>query len=220
MISRASILFGLLMVGSVPVLEAQLSVVDTKHNLSVSGPGSIRAESETRVCVFCHTPHTAMGMGPLWNKEDPGTVYRTYYSPTLQAFGGTESRGSINGASKLCLSCHDGTIALGSTLSAGAIRMQGGVRGLPAESKDHLGFDLSGDHPVSFPVTEALIGENNSRGDVPLKSLHQMRNSGSARLDANDMVQCTSCHDAHSNPSGNFLLSPSVGEICLSCHDL
>ncbi|VAX19401.1 Cytochrome c family protein, partial [hydrothermal vent metagenome] len=34
-------------------------VRNTKHNLSVSGPGTVKASTETRVCVFCHTPHQA-----------------------------------------------------------------------------------------------------------------------------------------------------------------
>ncbi|VAW45953.1 Cytochrome c family protein, partial [hydrothermal vent metagenome] len=32
-------------------------IVNTKHNLSASGPGTLKATTESRVCVFCHTPH-------------------------------------------------------------------------------------------------------------------------------------------------------------------
>ena len=29
----------------------------TKHNLSVSGPGIIKAATEDEICIFCHVPH-------------------------------------------------------------------------------------------------------------------------------------------------------------------
>ena len=34
-------------------------VTNTKHNFSVSGPGPVRATTESQICVFCHTPHAA-----------------------------------------------------------------------------------------------------------------------------------------------------------------
>lgn len=105
-----------------PALAAQPgSVADTPHNLSVSGPGPIRAASEDRVCIFCHTPHGARATAPLWNRNDSTASYLPYDSPTLNA-----DPGQPTGSSKLCLSCHDGTIALGST-ATGTIAMAGGV---------------------------------------------------------------------------------------------
>ena len=66
------------------------SVVNTVHNLSVSGPGTVRATSETEVCIFCHTPHNSKPMSPLWNRDDPGgpppgslTVHRFYVSRAM-----------------------------------------------------------------------------------------------------------------------------------------
>ena len=44
-------------------------VGNTKHNLSVSGPGPAQATSETEICIFCHTPHNASPGTPLWNHE-------------------------------------------------------------------------------------------------------------------------------------------------------
>ena len=46
--------------GGVPlVAQSATDMVDTKHNLSLSGPGPIQAQGETRICIFCHTPHNA-----------------------------------------------------------------------------------------------------------------------------------------------------------------
>ena len=88
---------------------------------------------------------------------------------------------------------------------------------MPDSSSSFLGQDLSGDHPVSFTVTEQLISANNAE-DVGLRSLGEMRRSPVARLDSEDRVQCTSCHDAHSDRYGKFLLSPNLDELCLGCH--
>ena len=66
------------------------SVIDSKHNLSSSGTGSIKSTSETQVCVFCHTPHGASNLAQLWNKQPTAlTNYTLYTSPTLIALGYT-----------------------------------------------------------------------------------------------------------------------------------
>ena len=90
----------------------QESVRDTSHNLSVSGPGSVRAVSETRVCVFCHTPHGANTevSAPLWNRALSGATYTPYTSSSIDA---QDIAATPGGSSKLCLSCHDGTLAIG-----------------------------------------------------------------------------------------------------------
>ena len=105
---------------------ASASIVDTVHNLSTSGPGTIKAVSEDRVCVFCHTPHNASAAAQLWNRADPAGPHTPYTSSTMNA-----APGQPTGSSRLCLSCHDGTIALGATLTEDAIAMAGGVTTMP-----------------------------------------------------------------------------------------
>src|SRR5512142_1240427 len=75
-------------------------ILTTKHNLSVSGPGDLKATREDRVCVFCHTPHHASPVTPLWSRPTSSTVYDLYQSSTLIAKPGQPS-----GGSRLCLSC-------------------------------------------------------------------------------------------------------------------
>ncbi|MCK5376468.1 MAG: cytochrome c3 family protein [Gemmatimonadota bacterium] len=198
--------------------SGQDSVRDTVHNLSVSGPGTVRAAAETRVCVFCHTPHTSSFQAPLWNRQDSGGAYQMYWSETLDAYTSQAAAPQPNGSSKLCLSCHDGTIALGSTIASGDIPMSGGITTLPTASDAYLGQDLSGDHPVSFTVTDHLIATNNAKGDVPLVSLSEMRNHPLVRLDDGDRIQCMTCHDPHHDPFGDFLLTSEPGELCVACH--
>lgn len=185
------------------------AVADTKHNLSVSGPGPIKSTVEQEICVFCHTPHRARRDVPyLWNREDSTVNYTTYESSTLYATVGQPS-----GSSKLCLSCHDGTIALGSVLSRPTeIPFAGGVRFIP-EGPSKLGTDLSDDHPVSFPFDESLAAAN---GELVSPSTL----TGPVKLDHAGMVQCTSCHDSHDDTYGKFLVDPNnFSSLCVTCHD-
>ena len=144
-------LAGLALVAALPAQSAS-GMLNTKHNLALSGPGPIQGLTETRICVFCHTPHNAAPDSPLWNRELEPQFYTVYASPTLRAgvlpqpFGPT----------KLCLSCHDGTIAMGAVLNpAGGIQMSGSDT-LPPGSLSDFGLDLSGHHPVSFSYNASL----------------------------------------------------------------
>ena len=58
-----------------------LEIRSTKHNLSISGPGTITATSETRICIFCHIPHQkGTAARYLWNRSDPADPYLPYFS--------------------------------------------------------------------------------------------------------------------------------------------
>lgn len=187
---------------------AQIRISETVHNLSASGPGRVRAQSESQICIFCHAPHNSSGVRPLWNRElSPGS-YQIYTSTTLDALPGQPT-----GSSKLCLSCHDGTIALGNVASrADQIRMIGGDH-LPA-GMTNLGTDLSDDHPVSFHYTSGIAAS-----DAQLKSPSAL--PPEVRLDAGGELQCTSCHDPHHNRFEKFLvMRREFGELCVACHEM
>ncbi|MCP4665925.1 MAG: cytochrome C, partial [Deltaproteobacteria bacterium] len=67
-----------------------------------------------QICLPCHTPHnadTSVTDGPLWNHQV--TTVATYTLYTSSTFEATDS-GQPDGRSKLCLSCHDGTVAVDS----------------------------------------------------------------------------------------------------------
>jgi predicted CXXCH cytochrome family protein len=186
-------------------LSAQ-SIVDSPHNLSVTGPGNIRAISEERICIFCHTPHGARAVAPLWNRRDSPAFYLPYDSPTI-----TAKPGQPTGSSKLCLSCHDGTIALGELVSESApIAMTAGAVMPPGGSR--IGTDLRDDHPISFAYVESL-----SRPQGELAFPHTW--DPSIKLDANGLMQCTTCHDPHDNTWQKFLVMDNTGaSLCRECH--
>ena len=189
------------------------TVVNSVHNLSVTGPGTIKATSETDTCIFCHTAHHSNGATPLWNHNLSGvTNYVVYSSATLDALGLTIPQ--PNGSSRLCLSCHDGTIALGSVNSrTSPISMQNGVTTMPTGS-GNLGTDLSGDHPISFVYDAALAAK-----DPQIKDPATL--TGKVKLDHDGRLQCTACHNPHDNQFGNFLVMDNTGSsLCLACHNV
>ena len=196
-----TILLGLLLATSVFA-----AITNTPHNLSSSGPGSIHASSEDRICIFCHTPHNASPRGALWNRSDPGFTYTPYSSSTSHALTGQPTGSSI-----LCLSCHDGTIALGKIVNPNlTIPMMGSIY-MPA-GENRLGQDLSDDHPISFAYTPALASAN---GQLVSPSTL----TGQVKLDGSGQLQCTSCHDPHNNDRGKFLVMSNVrGALCNVCH--
>ncbi|MCP3902446.1 MAG: hypothetical protein GY715_02325 [Planctomycetes bacterium] len=191
------------------LLMAQQSVIDTPHNLSASGPSAVRATGEEKVCIFCHTPHSARPISPLWNRDNPANAYTVYTSNALDAIPGQPT-----GTSKMCLSCHDGTIALGSVVSQDqSIQMAGGITTIPPGSSN-LGTDLSDDHPISFPYDASLVATD-------LKLTDPAALTSEIRLDQNQELQCTACHDAHDNSFGEFLVMSNEGSaLCVACHQI
>ena len=163
--------------------------------------------SESEICIFCHTPHNSLPSSPLWNKDDPGYTYTLYHSSTIQAVPGQP-----DGSSILCLSCHDGTTALGNVLSRMTdIDFTGGITSIPA-GNTNMSTDLADDHPISFDYTTGLAAADGQMKDptaiVPPVALE------------NGRMQCTSCHDPHRNLTNDFLLITSqYSELCFSCHN-
>lgn len=93
-------------------------VTHTKHNLGLTGPGPVTVDPTkewmVEVCVFCHTPHGAtLGARPLWNRALSTATYTPYAATSLDATYIQGVLGQPGGSSKLCLSCHDGTLAIG-----------------------------------------------------------------------------------------------------------
>ncbi|WP_316364423.1 cytochrome c3 family protein [Candidatus Thiodiazotropha sp. CDECU1] len=175
-------------------------VADTLHNLSTSGPGLVKSQTEDRICIFCHTPHASAPDSPLWNRSSSG-VYIDYQSSTKDAEAGVMSSSSV-----LCLSCHDGTIALGNMINPGVTNDLGNTF---ITGRSLVGTDLSDDHPVSIFYNPGLLTTDPDLAhpnnvDLPLR---------------NNELHCSSCHDAHENIHPPFLHKSTLnGELCTTCH--
>ncbi|MDQ7787209.1 MAG: cytochrome c3 family protein [Thermodesulfovibrionales bacterium] len=206
-------------------------VSTTKHNLSVTGPGVVKAVNQTEVCTFCHTPHNASPQAPLWNHEISSFEnYTNYYSDTLKAYppGGAPP---IDGFSKLCLSCHDGTIGVGATIGTkGTIEMDTVANVIESGrlrpgSPGYLGTDLSGGHPISFIFDETLVSLRNAEEDI--MHLNWPILDQDVKLyptQGGYGVQCTSCHEPHGGKGGPgeppFWRKAAYDDVCLVCHDI
>lgn len=198
----AAIIGGILL--SAPV---EAGVKDSLHNLSATGPGNVKAVLADEVCDFCHISHSGGSQAALWNRKSPSAEYIPYSSSTAIA-----RPGQPTGSSLLCLSCHDGTIALGEVLNRGAPHsMAGGVNKMPP-GRGLQGTDLSDDHPISFEYSANLASSN---GELALPGSF----NNALRLDRNGELQCTTCHDAHDSPYGKLLRLPNIGsQLCVECH--
>jgi predicted CXXCH cytochrome family protein len=188
-----------------PAVVNSQSIVTTKHNLSVSGSGNVKATNETEICLFCHTPHNSRPFAPLWNRNDPGLTYTLYSSSTMQALPGQP-----DGSTILCLSCHDGTVALGSVISRpSTINFANGD--LMSGNVNNLTKNLRNDHPVSFLYNTSLATADGQLRDPASIPAPVSLKSGK--------MQCTSCHDPHKNIYSDFLVATSQNSnLCNSCH--
>ncbi|MDT3670016.1 MAG: cytochrome c3 family protein [Aromatoleum sp.] len=232
-------------------LNTKANIAVTKHNLSASGPETTKATAEDQICVFCHTPHAAntSAPAPLWNRKLSSATYTPYTSNSLDTERILGALSQPGGSSKLCLSCHDGTMALGTvgvldgrsdpaavagltgTMPAGAGATSGFTR--------NLGIDLRNDHPISFRFDTPLATSDGELRDPPYsaggKTVVGQRSSAvrpMLPLDHEGKVQCTSCHDPHleaskflrlnrlqKNAAPGTTFNPSNDQICLGCHN-
>lgn len=224
------------------------SVLDSKHNLSATGPGPVKATSETQVCVFCHTPHGAdqTAGAPLWNRQQHSSTfeYTPYLSSTMDA---NTIPGQPAASSKVCLSCHDGTLAIGLVINlngkpaniamtgtdAGGVMPDGTTAGTGYTS--NLGVDLSNDHPISFTY-DATLSSIDGELRTPPTTYVGNRSFGVKPIFPleSSQIQCPTCHDPHlstdsspkflrglrlqsTQPLGGYI--PSSDIMCLACHD-
>ncbi len=201
------ILLVLIIVSNSDIFSQKIST--TKHNLSSQSINTVKAANETEICIFCHAPHNTTPKMQLWNRRDPNLAsYTLYSSSTLQA---TIAR--PDGASIKCLSCHDGSVALGSIVSRPSEISFGSNSFMPS-GKTNLGQNLSNDHPISFPYNASLVTLNPQLKNPTLLT-------SPVRLDHNQKVQCTSCHDPHTNLTSKFLVATNESSLlCNSCHNL
>ncbi|NOY23801.1 MAG: cytochrome c3 family protein [Acidobacteria bacterium] len=168
--------------------------------------------STGQICITCHTPHnadTTVSGAPLWNHQVTTATFTLYSSTTLDA----NDLGQPDGVSKLCLSCHDGTVGL---------EAFGGVNTVtdPITGTALLGTDLANDHPVSFTYNTSLATTDGELYDPSTV------NSGlGSTIDADMLysgkMECSSCHDVHNTPGIAKLLvkSNAASALCLTCHN-
>lgn len=195
---------------------------NNKHNLSVmaghGGPKAVidpNSNNDTRICVYCHTPHGGTPQSPLWNRKDPvrmGTfpLFDNGPDSTRIAIDNTDINGTTNyktngtdgveypnGATKLCLSCHDGATAIGEMANGTTIAMTQSTmnnKNLIFDPLDATTNDFAKTHPVSFYYDNAVAAYISVQ---PGKSIYSLPADPEVRLDSQGRMQCTTCHNPH-----------------------
>ncbi len=163
------------------------------------------------ICLVCHTPHNAdasITNAPLWNHESTTATFTTYSSATMDA-----TTGQPDASSKLCLSCHDGTVAVDNfgDQTGGTYFISG---------NDNIGTNLSDDHPISFTYDATLASNDGGLFD-PTTTNSGLGGTISEDLLIDGQVQCASCHDVHNGSGIDKLLikSNDASALCLTCHN-
>lgn len=208
-----------------------LGVKGSIHDMNQYTGQGATADSQGRVCAFCHTPHHALSNNesdylPLWSHLLPTTSYVPYNTATLDAT--IDPSTMMEGPSKLCMSCHDGAIAVDthySTTDSGAKHLSGDSFGNAALAET---ASLSNDHPIGFVFDDVVAKDKyikssdstyDSNPDITIASRLYVGSQGA-------IMTCATCHDVHNKKNKDeatatnyLLLAPNRDSaLCLSCH--
>ena len=157
--------------------DPRTGVLDSVHDMRraanagqyADGDGLTTAGND-RVCAFCHTPHHAyQGANPndyypLWSRTLDVQNFAPYASSTINAIDWAAD--IAIGPTRLCMSCHDGTIAIDQHYgNAGTIKFltetNMGIDGIwtgGAAVGALASGSLSNDHPLGFNYDTVAVG--------------------------------------------------------------
>lgn len=225
----------------------------TVHDLSgpnqaAAGMAYTPADDLNRICIFCHAPHntyrlhgTGIGGGPeapsdafdylpLWNHALPAnTAYQMYDNgPGAPTSGSHASQAILLGmtpgsTSLLCLSCHDGSVAVNSygNPQQKSGQSAGGAFMTPAYQ---IGKDkyLGNHHPIGFNYDAVQAGDTEIRAADTAMLTPTTFIRDHLKGIGNNLMECGTCHSVHNKGNaGETLLwrSDQNSELCLTCHD-
>jgi len=215
---RRAVSIGVAMALMAPMVARGGTIANTKHDLSSTSTAAIKSTSQSDTCVFCHVSHNSQpGVArPLWSHTM--TNQNLTWAPATTVRG-TVLPSSISSAalanSRACMSCHDGTVALGDLLTGNggtvsgtnvtAGKLSGGVNLLSPSA-------MQSNHPIGVPKPSAATG---------FTAFKVVPSSSAVNYDSSGNVQCGSCHNPHDNTYPPFLkINNAGGAICLTCHDV
>ncbi len=205
-----------------------LGITGSPHDFSAA-TWNFRGE----ICRTCHVPHDhnraqqLFTNGLLWNHQVSSVTYTMYDNAWSSTLNNTQSP-QPDGVAKLCLGCHDGSVALNQFDSNAAL-----TRPDPAVFINEVDAgaqipgalnagDLRGTHPISIAY---------NGGDLGLNPESTAMGTSGTIADVLDggKVQCSSCHDVHDGTeavAGTHLLrvnqaaaTGTASGLCLTCHN-
>lgn len=190
----------------------------SKHDFSDESANTVAVGA----CTFCHTPHKATQTRLLWNHTLSANTFSWDVTTTTGGTPYPTISTSWQGPSKYCLSCHDGSVAIGDVAWFRAASRTGGSAinstrhdGGPTDPYQIAqGASMAGNHPVAHPFpfngsgstynsvttgTSALA--SGWQSDPTANGIRLFVQSG-ANVSAGTQVgatgiECSSCHDPH-----------------------
>jgi len=186
------------------------------HDLSPTGQSPLKGNI-ANACLYCHAPHSGQSQR-LWNQKLSSTPYTPYTSSTYNQTKQNKRLTPLGSDSSLCLSCHDGTVAVGQSSAYGSLSMTGTTN--PQDFFiENSSTALLGSHPFSLdlPLQDApdLVSTLKSQGTTKQPTAVNLINGN---------IECTTCHNPHvqglDKQIQKFLVQDSSnGQMCLACHD-
>lgn len=188
---------------------AQAAISGSKHDFSGKGWGS------DEICIFCHSPHNAKQesgatIAPLWYHTMSTATYGLYTSPSLK-----QTALQPRGPSKLCLSCHDGSVAIDSFGNRSGTEFMTGSA--------NVGTSLADDHPISIKWNHSTFKVNPACATCHSGPHGNFTYVGPPfyGTPGNMYMECGSCHEPHNKYTQypRMLRRALTGSaICLACH--
>lgn len=192
------------------------------------------------LCTFCHTPHKALKTLLLWNHTLSQNTFNWDVSTTTAGTTFPTIVGNAyKGPTAKCLSCHDGSVAVGDVAwfdeasRTGANALNPDTMNVIDPTGAHLvggGGNMSGNHPVAMPYPY-LNGSNTYNQSAtgssitltewqatPVAPVRLYNDDGAGNISQGPVagksgIECSSCHDPHNkkSPGDMFLLGSLNG---------
>lgn len=224
-------------------LSSLLTEADNPHNLSTKALDP-EAGGTDQICIFCHIPHSATKESTLWSRPEPTgpngdgsfplyagdlVIKGDYPASPADALDHSQYGTGIypSGASRMCMSCHDGVSSIGILSDGTTIAMAGGWEVMP--DVDGLKVDLSTSHPVSFVYDATVLADIQAArgGGFQLPSTSD---DVDTPLDGKSRMQCTTCHDPHDDTrtavglpfwrQTTTVTTSPYQDVCMACHSI
>jgi len=212
------------------------AITSSKHDLSSNNTTvTIRSTNVNQICVFCHTPHGAQATQLLWNHTATTVTTYSWGVPATTA-GTTLPTTGFSALTLRCLSCHDGSVAIGSLTNlpngVASVTMNGGVNNIPAgPTRMGNGGVMTGHHPLGIPYAGTTAGSVTYNG-ITNRALVGTFDYWAPLISATCTTPtgaCTSAPNTGSTLGANISLYGSGGAVataanvgieCASCHDV
>ena len=204
-------LIGVAMAGLAAAAQGQ-ALVGSDHDFSNEN------WSGGEICKPCHTPHFAKDVGYLWAHELSVENYTLFD-------GSTSSPGGVNELdvySRMCLSCHDGTVALNDFHNGGGTDVF-----IDEGSRVGADGDLSDDHPIGNTAEYPVNGAPGRWQPASLTPSGVWGFGGGGfpevplfEHNGEQVVSCSTCHNPHGKAGiPNLLRKDNAGSaLCFTCH--